>query len=676
MVVPADDGSGAEPYPGLRSFRREDAKQFFGRETANEQILSRVLAQTLTVLHARSGAGKTSLVNARVIPALNRAGWFAIRSTPGLDPSGSLREAVLNQVLPSPLTEQVVLERAWQALGQPAGAAELVAQFLNADARGIVSRDLLADVEGPGLLPGSTARATPWVARVLEGSVAFEDYLDHLEVLAGTAHGTPHRLNERVDVVELFDILSDLVRPADRLRHTVAGSGPGLLQFFETLFATYGHHRISFKLVVVLDQFEELFTQFVEQRSSEASVGPPWEAKWRFIAELRDLVTQPDDKGRLAWDALAGTARGGLPLHLLIALRSDYLADLDPIREFYLGLDAATMHLPLLRPSEARQAIEGPAKLFEITFEPDCVEQIVRDLTRERRFVDPPALQVVCSTLCPTDVRSDRTEPVPPITSERLAVLGGVIGILEAYLANSLKAGYEDPLEAVEMLSGLVTTSRTRNIVEEKTMVTRPFRDRARRETMLNRLQKDGLVRRERRLGTSFIEITHEFLVGSILREARKCERDLWSLDVATTGLNRLARGEARELSQVAWTCVDDNAQRLVLPLWATEAMLRGCLQHNVSDDAVRKWAERYEQSEADRERSDELLAAAVHARRFLSLAEWRHIATDLVGDGMRSLPHWEWLALSGLTVAQRSDQDVYAEVVRGWLKSWHTRAR
>ena len=52
------------PYKGADSFQAEDASLFFGRELAAEDVVTRILSSRCTLLHARSGTGKTSLINA------------------------------------------------------------------------------------------------------------------------------------------------------------------------------------------------------------------------------------------------------------------------------------------------------------------------------------------------------------------------------------------------------------------------------------------------------------------------------------------------------------------------------------------------------------------------------------------------------------------------------------
>jgi formylglycine-generating enzyme required for sulfatase activity len=62
--------SSEEPYKALKSFTMDDAPIFFGRESVIEELHKKVLNNRITILHGRSGAGKTSLVNAGLCPAL------------------------------------------------------------------------------------------------------------------------------------------------------------------------------------------------------------------------------------------------------------------------------------------------------------------------------------------------------------------------------------------------------------------------------------------------------------------------------------------------------------------------------------------------------------------------------------------------------------------------------
>jgi hypothetical protein len=58
------------PYVGPRPFEESDRQLFFGRGDEAQHVVSMIVAHPVVLLHARSGAGKSSLVNADVIPRL------------------------------------------------------------------------------------------------------------------------------------------------------------------------------------------------------------------------------------------------------------------------------------------------------------------------------------------------------------------------------------------------------------------------------------------------------------------------------------------------------------------------------------------------------------------------------------------------------------------------------
>jgi putative ubiquitin-RnfH superfamily antitoxin RatB of RatAB toxin-antitoxin module len=69
-----------EPFIGPRPFKRdvEDQMLFFGRDKESNEILSLVFSHKLILLYAQSGAGKTSIINAQVIPALEKFGYIVL----------------------------------------------------------------------------------------------------------------------------------------------------------------------------------------------------------------------------------------------------------------------------------------------------------------------------------------------------------------------------------------------------------------------------------------------------------------------------------------------------------------------------------------------------------------------------------------------------------------------
>ena len=83
------------PYRGLGAFEEEDAAFFFGREEVATQLLERmsrlVAGPGLLVVSGVSGAGKSSLLRAGVLPRIRGAGLARIAgrgvvAVPGVHP--------------------------------------------------------------------------------------------------------------------------------------------------------------------------------------------------------------------------------------------------------------------------------------------------------------------------------------------------------------------------------------------------------------------------------------------------------------------------------------------------------------------------------------------------------------------------------------------------------------
>src|SRR5262249_38191862 len=78
---PRPGGVASSPYRGLAAFEEQDAAFFFGREAAATAVLdrmSRLLAGTgLLVVSGASGAGKSSLLRAGVLPRIREEGLAA-----------------------------------------------------------------------------------------------------------------------------------------------------------------------------------------------------------------------------------------------------------------------------------------------------------------------------------------------------------------------------------------------------------------------------------------------------------------------------------------------------------------------------------------------------------------------------------------------------------------------
>jgi WD40 repeat protein len=81
------------PYLGLATFSPDDALVFFGREQEAAAFLNQLRVRTMLVVVGPSGTGKSSFVQAGVVPALP-AGWRTITVRPGATPLATLAARV------------------------------------------------------------------------------------------------------------------------------------------------------------------------------------------------------------------------------------------------------------------------------------------------------------------------------------------------------------------------------------------------------------------------------------------------------------------------------------------------------------------------------------------------------------------------------------------------------
>lgn len=123
------------PYPGLRSFQKDEADIFFGREEQVDQLLEKLERSHFLAVVGVSGCGKSSLVQAGLLSALQdgflvTAGmnWRIAVLRPGIQPMRNLAEALLKPDALGP-------ERDLRKLGLTAEIQPDVTQLLLASLR-------------------------------------------------------------------------------------------------------------------------------------------------------------------------------------------------------------------------------------------------------------------------------------------------------------------------------------------------------------------------------------------------------------------------------------------------------------------------------------------------------------------------------------------------------------
>ena len=295
---------------------------------------------------------------------------------------------------------------------------------------------------------------------------------------------------------------------------------------------------------VFFDQFEELFTVYPEF----------WEQRTEFFEQLVEAVE--DDPH----------------LHVVLALREDYLAHLDP----YLDLlpRVTRFRLERLGRDAALRATTGPLEDTRRCFAPKVADQLVADLRElrvdtgrgetvevEGEFVEPVHLQVVCHNLwsaLPSDVDvidehhlerfGDVDEVLSRYYSEAVVAAAAAAGIGEAELRRKLEEGFITPIGTRDsQFFGPTETARIPNAAIEE----------LERQHLL-RGEEKGLARR--------LELTHDRLIEPIRQSnesyraaaRRRRRRRLFAVAVAIAAL-----GGAILASLLTFAAVDPEPRAL-----------------------------------------------------------------------------------------------------------------
>lgn len=410
---------GENPYIGPRPFgdTARERRLFFGRDREGADLLSLVLAERLVLFYAPSGAGKSSLLNARLAPALREEGFTLL---------GTVR----------------------------------------------VGRQLPVTVSLPAL-------ANVYIFNLLRDLAAVENDDQLLAAL---------RLPEY-----LAALPADPTHP-DR--------------------------------VLIIDQFEELFTTYEDQ----------WQKREDFFRQLSQALN--DDAH----------------LWVILSLREDYIAELDPYLRLLPNRGRVRYRLTYMDAAAALAAVQQPAALAGRPFALGVAENLVNNLRqmtggdegeapRLGETIEPVQLQVVCMQLW----ENLRDRSGATITDDDVESLARGAGLGE-FVNHALATFYEQTLATVTLertgvserqirdwfSQTLITRDGTRNLLYQSESETGGLPN-----TVVFELERRFLLRGETRGGGRWVELVHDRLIAPI-REANAQWRrrhplviaaDLWHAD-------------------------------------------------------------------------------------------------------------------------------------------------
>ncbi len=217
------------PYPGPRSFSRDERGVFRGRDYESRELFSLVVAHKVVLLYSQSGAGKSSLLNAGLAPLLQEEGFQLF---PVARVAGRIPDSVTLENVPNPYALNVLLSWSEQDSGlEPKQLATVsLNQFLkrnqsshNGDRHGAV-RVLVFDQfeELFAFYPERWKERAEFVGQLAE-ALGADDYLrvvigmreEYLGPLHVYAHALPESLEARFRLERLGkdDALAAVIEP-------------------------------------------------------------------------------------------------------------------------------------------------------------------------------------------------------------------------------------------------------------------------------------------------------------------------------------------------------------------------------------------------------------------------------------------------------------------------------
>jgi hypothetical protein len=569
---------------------------------------------------------------------------------------------MLLSVAPPIQLELAALENAARELGVATTQSldELLLAYDGLDRRDDLRRrlvspvEVLEPIEGIPETKGERTR-TIW-SRVLRATAEVEDFIEHLAVIAGGANApaeeiasmsgrTPIQrvLDQRACLEAGYSSLLDALRPRNALGR--------LCETIDRIFDIYGERRKRFRIVLIVDQFEEIFTHYQDrpaaaQLRGRETEGFNWRLRHKFFREFEEAYLQSRGSSP---DEQSSTGRL-LPIRYVIGMREDYVSHLDALRSFVPDLDENAYRLNLLVRPQAKAAIREPARMFGLDYTDECLEVILDELCSEEQYVSPGILQMVCSQVWMKRQSAANGGASHSIDTDTFRkAVGGVSGVVDAFVSEAVElATTEDREEALEILQALITTERTRNIVAYRDLVEAPFRFSAQRMRVIGTLEQRGLVRIESRYGRRFVEISHELLIDPVFK--------IYQDAVAgSADYHALHRGALRALSRVAHIESPVDAARLISAAefriahrfrqrinfdWqdglrharkGPEIMYRAALEHVASaeTDPLEFWARSLTASRASGEAQLITVPPWQEERATLGASEWRAVSSN-----------------------------------------------
>ena len=231
-----------------------------------------------------------------------------------------------------------------------------------------------------------------------------------------------------------------------------------------------------------------------------------------FIDQLEELFVLSYENQQLFIDQLAQCVYddGKIDVRIVLSLRSDFLRELDGLREHLPKVFHNIFHLKNLSAAGAVEAIMRPLNLFSVKFEDALVNLLIKDLTSEGSIA-PAQLQIVCNKLY------EQFSEKKTITIEDYRSVKEARGILASYLEEVLgRFSFLLRGTAKQVLQALVSSRMTKKLLTGQEIAEQLHLPWSQLEGIVSELETYRLLRRvETEEGYKY-ELVHEYIVQQV----------------------------------------------------------------------------------------------------------------------------------------------------------------
>ncbi len=417
-------------YPGAQPFETYQSRIFFGRDKDVAALCRKVRQEPLTVLYSKSGMGKSSLLNAGVIPSIEQSGEYRT----------------------------------------------LRIRFNAFDKEAPLEGQLMPDVRCREILRGGKSNLSTFLDKLVENEATIWHDLKEQQLLA--------------------------------LQENEKGE------------------KVPLKILLLFDQFEELFTYPPEavlafrKQLAEALYTPLPSRYW----DMLELYGK--DEGPLTEDQQA-LLQKPLDLRVVMAIRQDRMHLLGQLSDYLPSVSKTWYELRPLNLQQAKQAVTEPAALAgnylstPFQYEAGALDKMLDFLTEKgTEPIESTQLQIVCNSI-----------ELKAVAHSLKVILPADVGDLDAvienyYLEKIATVGDEEEQLAARRLveDGLVYEEEERRLSLYEGLILKVYGIATQ---TLRKLVDSHLLRAEPSLhGGYTYELSHDTLVAPVLKAKAKRKED------------------------------------------------------------------------------------------------------------------------------------------------------